>query len=57
MKRREVCPPIPYPEPVSKLSIGFEIKEGSGRQPQEYMTYFEDWLPGPDAEIGPEGRF
>jgi hypothetical protein len=42
---------------ASKHSIGFEIKEGPGSQPQEYTSYFEDQLSGPDAEIGPEGRF
>ena len=59
-------------EAISKPSIRFKIKADRGRQPQklgtrservgsehseEIVSYFEDWIPRSNAEIGPEGRF
>jgi len=44
-------------EVVSKLSIGFEVKEGEEAKPEEYMEIFRGLRFKPDVEIGPEGRF
>jgi hypothetical protein len=44
-------------EVVSKLSIGFEVKEGAEAQPEEYMEIFRGLRFKPDVEIGPETRF
>ena len=35
-----------------KIGIRFEVKEGSGRRRRNIRLFFEDRLPGPEAEIG-----
>ena len=50
-------PPERLMELVSKLSIGFEVKEGEEAEPQEYMVIFRGLRFKPDAEIDPEERF
>jgi hypothetical protein len=68
MTRRELesLPWRPGPGPVlgrgprsgiSKLPIGFEVKEGEEAQPEEYITIFRGLRFEPDPEIGPEGKF
>jgi len=42
---------------VLKFSIGFKTKEGARFEPEEYGNYFEYLNLGPNAEIGPAGRF
>jgi hypothetical protein len=39
------------------LGIWFKVKEEVKRQPEEYMTYFEDWLFASEAEIGAYNHF
>ena len=36
---------------IPKNGIWLKVKEEVKRQPEEYMTYFEDWLFASDAEI------
>ena len=40
-------------EAIPKNGIWLKVKEEAKRQPEEYMTYFEDWLFASDKEIGP----
>jgi hypothetical protein len=44
-------------EAVPKNGIWFKVEEEAKRQPEEYWTYFEDWLFASDEEIGPYNFF
>jgi hypothetical protein len=49
------------PNKIKEVSSNFEsgskIKAERGGQPQEYITYFEDWIRRSNTGFGLEGRF